>query len=159
MAAAEIIEKLTRHGKTVAVAESCTGGMICSMLVEQAGASACFAEGYVTYSNEAKEKNLGVSPEVLEACGAVSEQTARQMAEGVRRRGEADYGVATTGIAGPDGGTAEKPVGLVYIACAHAAGTQVERQVFSGDRTRVRTQAAERALALLEECMAKEQSL
>ncbi len=159
MAAAEIIEKLTRHGKTVAVAESCTGGMICSMLVEQAGASACFAEGYVTYSNEAKEKNLGVSHEVLEACGAVSEQTARQMAEGVRRRGEADYGVATTGIAGPDGGTAEKPVGLVYIACAHAGGTQVERHVFSGDRTRVRTQAAERALALLEECMAKEQSL
>ena len=159
MAAAGIIEKLTRHGKTVAVAESCTGGMICSMLVEQAGASACFAEGYVTYSNEAKEKNLGVSHEVLEACGAVSEQTARQMAEGVRRRGEADYGVATTGIAGPDGGTAEKPVGLVYIACAHAAGTQVERHVFSGDRTRVRTQAAERALALLEECMAKEQSL
>ena len=82
MAAAEIIEKLTRHGKTVAVAESCTGGMICSMLVEQVGASACFAEGYVTYSNEAKEKNLGVSHEVLEACGAVSEQTARQMAEG-----------------------------------------------------------------------------
>lgn len=159
MAAAEIIEKLTRHGKTVAVAESCTGGMICSMLVEQVGASACFAEGYVTYSNEAKEKNLGVSHEVLEACGAVSEQTARQMAEGVRRRGEADYGVATTGIAGPDGGTAEKPVGLVYIACAHAGGTQVERHVFSGDRTRVRTQAAERALALLEECMAKEQSL
>ena len=159
MAAAEIIEKLTRQGKTVAVAESCTGGMICSMLVEQAGASACFAEGYVTYSNEAKEKNLGVSHEVLEACGAVSEQTARQMAEGVRRRGEADYGVATTGIAGPDGGTAEKPVGLVYIACAHAGGTQVERHVFSGDRTRVRTQAAERALALLEECMAKEQSL
>ena len=159
MAAAEIIGKLTRHGKTVAVAESCTGGMICSMLVEQAGASACFAEGYVTYSNEAKEKNLGVSHEVLEACGAVSEQTARQMAEGVRRRGEADYGVATTGIAGPDGGTAEKPVGLVYIACAHAGGTQVERHVFSGDRTRVRTQAAERALALLEECMAKEQSL
>ena len=159
MAAAEIIEQLTRHGKTVAVAESCTGGMICSMLVEQAGASACFAEGYVTYSNEAKEKNLGVSHEVLEACGAVSEQTARQMAEGVRRRGEADYGVATTGIAGPDGGTAEKPVGLVYIACAHAGGTQVERHVFSGDRTRVRTQAAERALALLEECMAKEQSL
>ena len=159
MAAAEIIEKLTRHGKTVAVAESCTGGMICSMLVEQAGASACFAEGYVTYSNEAKEKNLGVSHEVLEACGAVSEQTARQMAEGVRRRGEADYGVATTGIAGPDGGTAEKPVGLVYIACAHAAGTQVERHVFPGDRTRVRTRPAERALALLEECMAKEQSL
>ena len=159
MAAAEIIEKLTRHGKTVAVAESCTGGMICSMLVEPVGASACFAEGYVTYSNEAKEKNLGVSHEVLEACGAVSEQTARQMAEGVRRRGEADYGVATTGIAGPDGGTAEKPVGLVYIACAHAGGTQVERLVFSGDRTRVRTQAAERALALLEECMAKEQSL
>ena len=159
MAAAEIIEKLTRHGKTVAVAESCTGGMICSMLVEQAGASACFAEGYVTYSNEAKEKNLGVSHEVLEACGAVSEQTARQMAEGVRRRGEADYGVATTGIAGPDGGTAEKPVGLVYIACAHAAGTQVERHVFSGDRTRVRTQAAQRPLALLEECMAKEQRL
>lgn len=159
MAAAEIIEKLTRHGKTVAVAESCTGGMICSMLVEQVGASACFAEGYVTYSNEAKEKNLGVSHEVLEACGAVSEQTARQMAEGVRRRGEADYGVATTGIAGPDGGTAEKPVGLVYIACAHAGGTQVECHVFSGDRTRVRTQATERALALLEECMAKEQSL
>ena len=121
----------------MAVAESCTGGMICSMLVEQAGASACFAEGYVTYSNEAKEKNLGVSHEVLEACGAG--ERADSPADGGGRSqagGEADYGVATTGIAGPDGGTAEKPVGLVYIACAHAAGTQVERhKVFSGDRT------------------------
>ena len=99
----EIIEKLSSRNKTVAVAESCTGGMVCSMLVEQAGASACFAEGYVTYSNEAKEKNLGVSHAVLESFGAVSEQTARQMAEGVRRRAEADYGLATTGIAGPDG--------------------------------------------------------
>ena len=155
----EIIEKLSSRNKTVAVAESCTGGMVCSMLVEKAGASACFAEGYVTYSNEAKEKNLGVSHAVLESFGAVSEQTARQMAEGVRRRAEADYGLATTGIAGPDGGTAEKPVGLVYIACAHPAGTEVERHMFYGSRTRVRTQAAESTLHLLEKCMKKEQSL
>lgn len=95
-----IIEKLNRLHQTVAVAESCTGGMICSRLVDVAGASGCFLEGYVTYSNEAKEKNLGVFRETIQQKGAVSEETAVQMAQGAMKRAGADYGISTTGIAG-----------------------------------------------------------
>ena len=151
--AEEIVRGLVSRKQSVGVAESCTGGLVSSVLVDVPGASACFCEGYVTYSNEAKEKNLGVSHGTLERFGAVSEETAAEMAEGVRKRADADYGVATTGIAGPDGGSAEKPVGLVYIGCASAAGTRVERHIFSGDRREVRTQAAARALELLYACM------
>ncbi len=146
---ADLIDCLTKNHQTVAVAESCTGGMIASSIVDVAGASACFGEGYVTYSNQAKEKNLGVLHESLTLYGAVSPETAREMAEGVRNRAEADFGLATTGIAGPDGGTPEKPVGLVYIACAGKNGTEVMKRIFPGDRSQVRQAATAEAISLL----------
>lgn len=154
-----IVEKLNRLHQTVAVAESCTGGMICSRLVDVAGASSCFFEGYVTYSNEAKEKNLGVLSETLHKWGAVSEETAVQMARGAMKRAGADYGIATTGIAGPGGGSPEKPVGLVYISCVTSRHSFVERHVFSGNRGEVRRQAADRALLLLEASIWEETSV
>ena len=147
----KIVDALTERGQWAAAAESCTGGMICSRLVNVAGASACFGEGYVTYSNEAKEKNLGVSHETLTEFGAVSEETAVQMARGALKRAGADYGIATTGIAGPGGGTKDKPVGLVYISCVTSRQSFVERHIFSGGRAQVRAQATEAALALLYE--------
>ena len=115
----EVIRTLIGEGLSVATAESCTGGMIASTIVDYPGASDCFNEGYVTYSNEAKVKNLGVKTETLEAYGAVSEQTAKEMAIGVKDKSGADFGLSSTGIAGPGGGTIEKPVGLVFIACAY----------------------------------------
>lgn len=145
----QVVERLQNRAETVAVAESCTGGMISAQLVTVPGVSTCFCEGYVTYSNAAKEKNLGVRHDTLERYGAVSEQTAAEMAGGVRQRAQADYGLATTGIAGPDGGSAEKPVGLVYLSCAGPKGIKTLRKVFSGDRDDVRTQATQTALQLL----------
>lgn len=155
----KIVEKLKRVHQTVAIAESCTGGMVCSRLVDVAGASDCFGEGYVTYSNEAKEKNLGVLHETLARWGAVSEETAVQMARGAMKRAGADYGVATTGIAGPGGGSFDKPVGLVYISCVTSKRSFVERHIFAGSRSEVRRQAADRALLLLEESIREEDAL
>lgn len=149
----QIVERLTATEQTVAIAESCTGGMVAAAFVSLAGVSVCFKEGYVTYSNEAKEKNLGVLHTTLEAYGAVSRQTAEQMAEGVRKRAGATYGLATTGIAGPDGGTEDKPVGLVYIACAGSKKTLVKECHFSGGRQSVRRQATEMVLQLLLTCI------
>ena len=137
---------LERHGRTIAVAESCTGGLIGHYLTEVSGISRFFLEDLVTYSNEAKIDLLGVAPETIQAVGAVSEEVAAAMAEGVRRRSGADIGLSTTGIAGPTGGSAEKPVGLVYIGLATEAGTQVERLTFVGDRTVVKDRAAKAAL-------------
>lgn len=114
---------LKEHGATLAAAESCTGGMIASKLISVPGISAHFIEGAVTYSNDAKIRRLGVRQETLAAHTAVSAETAREMAEGIRRTSGASLGVATTGIAGPDGGTPERPVGLVYIALASESGT------------------------------------
>ena len=151
--AEKLVKLLKKKNLTVTTAESCTGGMIASAIVSVAGASACFKEGYVTYSNEAKEKNLGVLHTTLEAYGAVSRQTAEQMAEGVRKRAGATYGLATTGIAGPDGGTEDKPVGLVYIACAGSKKTLVKECHFSGGRQCVRRQATEMVLQLLLTCI------
>lgn len=149
----KIVKELEKAQATVAVAESCTGGMVSASLVDYPGVSACFKEGYVTYSNEAKEKNLGVLHTTLEAYGAVSRQTAEQMAEGVQKRAGATYGLATTGIAGPDGGTEDKPVGLVYIACAGSKKTLVKECHFSGGRQCVRRQATEMVLQLLLTCI------
>ncbi|MBR1635187.1 MAG: nicotinamide-nucleotide amidohydrolase family protein [Lachnospiraceae bacterium] len=140
---------LFSDGLTIATAESCTGGMIASELVNFSGMSAHFAEGYVTYSNEAKVKNLSVKEETLKKYGAVSEDTAAQMALGVQKRANADIGIATTGIAGPDGGTDEKPVGLVYIGCAYAGRVVVRKYRFSGSRYQVRLSAAKRAFELV----------
>lgn len=141
-----VAEALLASGKTVATAESCTGGMIASRLVNVPGISAALLEGHVTYANEAKVRVLGVPRETIAAHGAVSQETARAMAEGLRARCGADICVATTGIAGPDGGTEEKPVGLVWIAIATAGGTQAQKLQLRGDRKRIRTLATLNAL-------------
>lgn len=142
--AAELVGKLIEKNLKIAFAESCTGGMIASAVVDIPDASKVLYEGVVTYSNEAKEARLGVSRKTLERFGAVSEETAREMAEGLLKN--ADIGVATTGIAGPSGGTPEKPVGLVYIAIAGKGGTVVIKNNFRGDRSSVRRQTRNKAL-------------
>ena len=144
-----VVEMLTARKETVSVAESLTGGMLASRLVDVPGASAVLGESYVTYANEAKERLLGVSGETLRAHGAVSEQCAREMAEGCRRASGADWALATTGIAGPDGGTPEKPVGTVYFACAGRPGVVVKALKLRGDRTRVRSMTCLYAMDLL----------
>ncbi len=146
---AVVARLLCEKEKTLAVAESLTGGMICAQLVECPGVSAALLEGCVAYSNEAKMRTLGVREETLRAHGAVSQQTALEMAEGIRRHAGADFGLATTGIAGPGGATAEKPVGLVYIACAWQGGQTAMELRLRGDRERIRTLAALNALHLL----------
>lgn len=137
---------LLKRGLTVATAESCTGGMIASRLVNVPGISAALLEGHVTYANAAKARVLGVPEETLARHGAVSCETALAMAEGLRARSGADLCIATTGIAGPDGGTPEKPVGLVWIGLATAQGAQARRLQLHGDRERIRTLASLNAL-------------
>ena len=132
---AELVHKrLTEANMTLATAESCTGGTIASRLTALPGASAYFKGGVVAYSNEVKESHLGVRHETLAAHGAVSEETAREMVEGVRSRMDADYAIATTGVAGPDGGTPEKPVGTVWIAVASREKTVARLLQFGGNR-------------------------
>ena len=140
---------LTERGLTVATAESCTGGMVAARLVNYPGISAALGEAHVTYANEAKVRYCGVRQETLDAYGAVSEQTAREMAQGLRTRTGVDIAVATTGIAGPDGGTAQKPVGLVYTACASAHGVAVREHHFLGDREKIRTLSTLAALDMI----------
>ncbi len=150
---AEIAAIAAEKKLTVATAESCTGGLVAARLVDWPGASAFFLEGAVTYSNAAKTARLDVKPETLAAYGAVSAETASEMAEGIARRAGADCAVSTTGIAGPEGGTPEKPVGLVYIgACAGGKAT-AERCLFSGGRAEIREQSAYRALEALRDAM------
>ncbi len=140
---------LERHGKTVAVAESCTGGLVGHLLTNVPGISRFLREDLVTYSNPAKTELLGVPTDLIQSVGAVSEEVARAMAEGVRRRAKVDLGLATTGIAGPDGGSAEKPVGLVYVALASEAGAAVERLQLVGGREFIKDRAAKFALNTL----------
>lgn len=142
-------EVLRERGLTLAVAESCTGGLLGMRITEVPGASDYFRGGVIAYSNAVKERVLGVPKAVLETQGAVSAECAQAMAEGVRRLLQADLALAITGIAGPTGGTPEKPVGLVYIALAHPGGVEVERHEFRGSRQGVRWSAAEAALSLL----------
>jgi len=153
MDASVIVDRLASMNMTVATAESCTGGLIASSIVDIAGASDCFNEGYITYSNEAKMRTLSVKESTLMQYGAVSPQTAKEMAMGVRKKAHADFGIASTGIAGPGGGSPEKPVGLVYIACAYDDKCHVRQLNLSGDRSQVRHQAADEALQLLSDCM------
>jgi nicotinamide-nucleotide amidase len=129
---------LIDSGKTLSVAESCTGGMVSSRLTDMPGISAVFDRSIVTYSNRAKMEELGVSRETLDTYGAVSEQTASEMAEGVRRISGTDIGISVTGIAGPGGGSDEKPVGLVFTALAHRDGTAVRKLDLWGSRSRIR---------------------
>ncbi len=143
----EIVGRLLlEQGKTLAVAESCTGGLVASRLTDVPGSSSYLLEGIVAYSNEAKLRLLGVSAEALEAHGAVSEPVALEMAVGVRERSGADLGVATTGIAGPGGGTPEKPVGTVVVALADADGAQARRYQLMQERSRNKELAAQLAL-------------
>lgn len=141
------------HHKTVALAESCTGGMLASGLTEMPGISDVFDRGYVTYSYAAKEQDLGVPAEILSQYGAVSEETAREMALGLQRRTGADLCLAITGIAGPGGDTEDKPVGLVYIALAVGGDVQVVKNLFYGNRQRVRTATCQKALDMMRRAM------
>lgn len=141
-----------RHMK-VSFAESCTGGLLAGRLVNVPGSSEVFEEGYVTYSNEAKQRLLDVSSEALENYGAVSRQVAEQMARGAAKRSGAQAAVGVTGIAGPDGGTDQKPVGLVYIGCFADHEVVVTENHFDGSRKEVRDQAVEAALKLLLDCL------
>lgn len=153
--AMEILDELIKKNMTVSTAESCSGGLLASAFVDLAGASAVFLNGAVTYSNESKVKVLGVKEETLNSVGAVSEDTARQMAEGIKRVVKTDIGLSTTGIAGPDGGTPEKPVGLVYIGVSIKNDTIVKRLDLKGTRTEIRKQTVLEVLNTLKEELKK----
>jgi nicotinamide-nucleotide amidase len=147
---AEVVAALlSGRGKTLALAESCTGGLVAARLTAVPGSSAFFDRGYVTYSNRAKVELLGVDPQIIERHGAVSEETARAMAEGARRAAGTDLAVAITGIAGPTGATDDKPVGLVFLALAGDGVDRVRRAQLPGERDRVRAQAAQAALEMI----------
>ena len=148
---AEVVgKKLAQRGKTLAVSESCTGGLITKWITDIPGASRYLTHGWITYSNEAKINQLGVKTELIEQFGAVSEQVALAMAKGAREKAETDFSVAVTGIAGPGGATEQKPVGLVYIALDCAESCQVKNFIFTRrDRDFIRTQAAQTALNML----------
>lgn len=144
-----VVRLLAKYELTVTTAESCTGGMIASKLVNVPGASDVFNEGFITYSNKAKRKILDVSKNTLKKYGAVSEQTVREMAIGGVFAADSDACIAVTGIAGPDGGTDEKPVGLVYIGCCIKDEVTVKECHFHGTRMEIREQSANAALDLL----------
>jgi nicotinamide-nucleotide amidase len=150
--AAALIARYASLGMKIATAESCTGGLVAGLLTEIPGSSAVVERGFVTYSNDAKRELLGVPAATLEAHGAVSEATARAMAQGALARSHAQVSVSVTGVAGPDGGTAEKPVGLVHFACAGpgAAIAAIERRFGDLGRSEIRTASVEQALELLE---------
>ena len=139
----------------IVTAESCTGGLIAALLTEIPGSSEVVERGFVTYSNQAKEDLLGVSAQTLSVHGAVSEPVCRAMAEGALKQSRAQLAVAVTGIAGPGGGSAEKPVGLVFIAAARTAGDVIVREYRFGDigRDRVRLGTVEKAVQLLRDCV------
>lgn len=147
--AEELVELLKARGLTCATAESCTGGGVGAAITSAPGASDVFLGGVVSYANAVKRDVLGVSPETLATAGAVSSETAAQMAEGVRRLVKADLAVSVTGVAGPGGGTPEKPVGLVWFGLATARGVRTEKALFTGDRAAVRAKAVVHALGML----------
>ena len=149
-AAKAVIDAFRHSGGMVASAESCTGGMITATLTAVPGSSAVVDRGFVTYTNEAKHDVLGVETDLLDRYGAVSEPVARAMAEGALARSQAVAAVAVTGIAGPDGGSSEKPVGLVHLAVAWRGGpTGHRREIFDGDRDAVREQTVATAFEML----------
>ena len=150
--AEKLVELLKAQGLTCATAESCTGGGVGSAITAVPGSSAVFAGGIISYSNEVKAEVLGVSRDDLARVGAVSSEVAAQMAEGVRRLLKTDMAVSLTGIAGPDGGTETKPVGLVWIGLATKDGVRTEKAIFRGDRAQVRAQAVTHALGMLTVC-------
>ena len=145
----KLVQALAEMGLTVSTAESCTGGMVASTIIDVPGASDVYNEGFITYSNDAKMKYLNVAEETLEVYGAVSEETVREMALGCRRATGSDVAVVTSGVAGPGGGTVEKPVGLVYIGCAYKDIVEVKNYKFEGDRTSIRKQATQEAINMV----------
>ena len=147
--ASDIVRILTDKGMTISFAESLTGGMISSEIVSVPGASACFEGSVVSYSNDVKIKILGVLDDVIRNFGAVSELCAKQMASGVRRLMDTDIAVSVTGIAGPDGGTDDKPVGTVYIGLSSQDSCSAKHYVFEGDREAVRRQTVSEALRMV----------
>ena len=149
-----VVSALVERGLRLAVAESCTGGMIGSRITDVSGSSAAFVAGFVTYSDQAKKEILGVGEQLLVEYGAVSEQTARAMAEGARRVAGVDIAISVTGIAGPTGGTAAKPVGLVYMALSAAGETIAFEHRFSGSRIDIKLRASQAALNMLREHLA-----
>lgn len=149
--AQKIITDFTQRGHMLSTAESCTGGLIAGALTDISGSSAVVDRGFVTYTNDAKMEMLGVTAATLDAYGAVSRQTALQMAHGALFRSKAEFSVAVTGIAGPGGGTSEKPVGLVHLAAQRRSGRIIHRQMLYGDigRDNVRLATVRTALEML----------
>lgn len=144
-----VVKLLEEKELTISTAESCTGGLLAGRIINVPGVSEVFREGFVTYTNQSKRKNLNVGQDTLRKYGAVSSQTAKEMALGAVLSSGSKTALAVTGIAGPDGGTEEKPVGLVYIACYIEGDVDVEKHIFSGDRMHVREQSVTAALDLL----------
>ena len=146
----QIAERLTENKNKLTVAESCTGGWIAKALTDLPGSSNWFERGFVTYSNEAKQEMLGVNESTLESFGAVSQETVKEMALGALNNSYADFSLSVSGIAGPNGGSTDKPVGLVWFAWSNKeAGLESEQQIFRGDRDAVREQAVFHALSKL----------
>ena len=148
-----VVNLLEKNELTISTAESCTGGLLAGRLINIPGVSDVYKEGFITYTNKAKRKTLGVNKSTLKKYGAVSEQTAKEMAVGAALAADTDISISVTGIAGPDGGTNEKPVGLVYIGVCIRDMVHVEEFRFSGDRANVREQTVISALGLLRKCI------
>ena len=145
----QVSRTLAQTGGSLVTAESCTGGLIAKLMTDRAGSSTVFDRGFVTYSNDSKVELLEVSPETLATHGAVSIQTAEEMARGALKNSNATLAISVTGIAGPDGGSAQKPVGLVYIGLADAGHVDAKECHFSGTRAEIRAQSAATALNLI----------
>lgn len=153
----EVTQQLAQRGETITCAESCTGGLLAAALTRLPGSSAWFETGFVTYSNEAKQRLLGVSADSLRQYGAVSEAVVHEMAAGARQAADADYALSISGIAGPDGGSPEKPVGTVCFGLADRQTTYARTARFSGNRDEIRRQAVDFALAFLNEILSSAQ--
>lgn len=150
-----VADQLRKKNLTVATAESCTGGLLAHLLTNISGSSNHFDRGVVTYSNKSKIELLGIPQETIKEYGAVSKQTAKAMAIGIKEQANVDIGISTTGIAGPTGGTKEKPVGLVYIGIATSKKTEVKRFLFSKDRLQNKEKTCCKALEFLLETINK----
>jgi len=148
-----VVSLLEKNELTISTAESCTGGLLAGRIINVPGVSDVYKEGFITYTNKAKRKTLGVNKATLKKYGAVSAQTAREMALGAALEADSDVSISVTGIAGPDGGTAQKPVGLVYIGVCVKNNVHVEEFRFTGDRANVREQTVISALGLLRKCI------
>ena len=152
-----VADLLKERGYTITTAESCTGGMLAARLINVPGVSEVYRTGFITYANKAKRKELGVLKETLRLYGAVSRETAMEMVRGAAEHADAEVALATTGIAGPDGGTETKPVGLVYISCYVAGEVTVREYRFSGNRAKIRESAVAAALTLARECLLRQE--